>query len=281
MNVLLEETVLMWKTFALHRKRLRSDPRRISVAIPTHNRADRVLRLVPTLLRDPRIGEIVVRDDASDTTDFTRLQAGLAPLAPRVRLARNAANLGALGNKLAVIADGRLDWVILLDSDNGLTPAYLDRLFALPVWSERVIYCPQQARPQFDFSFLTDTTLDLDTSGQLLTTTRYENFCVFLNTGNYFLPARRYLDALQPYADRKVAGADVIFANTIWLLNGGLLHVVPGLTYDHAVHEGSWFRVTATASKALAATLAGTLARRDTATLVTLLETLGEAHEQS
>lgn len=258
-------------------RRLRRDPRRVSVAIPTFNRAGRVLSLVPRLLRDARIGEIVVRDDASAPADAARLQAGLAPFAPRVRLARGARNLGAFGNKLAAVADCRNEWAVLLDSDNRIGPDYLDAFFALPAWSARAVYSPPRARPRFDFRFLAGAVLDLDAAGGLVAGARADALSVFLNTGNYVVPVRAYVERLTPYADRRPAGADVFFANLAWLRGGGLLVVVPGMDYDHDVHEGSWFLETAAESKALIRAMRDALASRDPARVDAVLRDAARA----
>ena len=259
------------------RDRLRADPRRISVAIPTYNRADRVLAVVLELLCDPRVAEIVVRDDASDDEDGEALAEGLKPFAPRVRLFRNEANLGAFANKLAVVADCRSRWAVLLDSDNRLGAEYLDSFFALPAWSERVIYCPQRARPRFDFTWLAGATLDEGAMPDVFTLERNESMCVFLNTGNYLVPVQPYVRCLGPYAERRVAAADVCFANMIWLHAGGVLYVVPGMEYDHDVHDGSWFKTTAATSKPLAREMRDALASGDTERVSKLLTTMGRS----
>lgn len=275
MNRLPARIMQMLSTFTLPRKRLRSDPRRIAVAIPTHNRADRVLQVVQRMIPDPRIGEIVVRDDASDTANFDRMAAGLGRFGPRVRLFRNASNLGAFGNKLAVVGDCRLDWALLLDSDNQFGPDYLDRFYALPTWSERIIYCPQRARPRFDFTFLAGTTIDLKAAPALFTPARKDPMCVFLNTGNYIVPVKPYVAGLTPYARRNVGGADVFFANLVWLQGGGLLHIVPNMDYDHDVHDGSWFKETASQSKLLVRQMQGALESGNPSAVSAVLATMG------
>lgn len=264
---------------ALWRARVRRDPRRIAVAIPTHNRAERLLKLLPSLLRDTRISEIVIRDDASDAADYTRLTTGVTSLGPRVRLARNERNLGAFANKVAVMADCQAEWAILLDSDNRLDSDYVDRLYVLPVWSKRIIYCPQQARPRFDFRFLTGATLDEQAAGTLMTPAWQDRMCVFLNTGNYLAPTREYVARMTPYLDRTVGGGDVFFANLIWLHGGGLLHVLRDLEYDHDVHDGSWFRETASYSKPLVRQMRDALIRGDVGQITLLLNQLGRSQE--
>lgn len=233
----------------VRRPRLRRDERRISVAIPTYQRAERVLATVPGLLRDPRVAEVIVRDDASPGDDFARLQEALGPLAPRVRVTRNEENRGAFDNKRLVVSGCTQPWTLLLDSDNRIGPDYLDAFFALATWSPSVIYCPQRARPKFDFTALTGMPMDLPGLSHLMRGPQRPALHVFLNTGNYLLPTQAYLRALKPYQGCRVAAADVCAANLIWLRTGGLLYVLPGMDYEHEVHEGSWFKATAVESK--------------------------------
>lgn len=256
------------------RARLGSDPRRVSVAIPTRNRAARVIATVGSLLRDRRVGEVVVRDDVSEPVDFERLAGALAPLAPRVRLERNEANLGPYANKVAVVGDCRNDWALLLDSDNRLRPGCLDAFYALPAWASNTLYCPARALPAYDFTALAGAPLDLDAAASLAAGPLRDLMGVFMNTGNYLVPARAYVERLQPHAGRRVE-VDVFFANLHWLAQGGVLFTVPGADYEHDVHEGSWFKQTAAVSKQQARQMLDALATQRTAAVTACLEGLG------
>lgn len=247
-------------TFWWRRRALREDARRITVAIPTYNRAGLVVELVRRLASDRRIGEIVVRDDASEPDDYAQLVEALDGRGPRIRLARNARNLGVLGNKLAVLADARLPWALLLDSDNEVDPAFLDVFYALPAWSPRVIYCPEQARPNFDFSEWAGAPLDLAAVTELIRGPTADIGPTFLNTANYLLPVAPFLAALQPFARFPAVGADAILASVVWLQQGGLLFAVPGASYHHRVHAGSYFRSMAAPSKLIVRRIASCLA---------------------
>lgn len=258
----------------VRRSWLRRDSRRISVAIPTYKRTDRVLATVPGLLADPRVAEVVVRDDASPEGDYARLVEGLAPLAPQVRVMRNETNHGAFDNKRLAVAECRHAWTLLLDSDNGIGPDYLDAFFALAAWSPSVIYCPQRARPKFDFTALTGMPLDLAGLSHLMRGVRRPELHVFLNTGNYIVPTRAYVQALGSYQGARVAAADVCAANLIWLRAGGLLYVLPGMDYAHDVHEGSWFKATAVESKSLVLEMGDALAAGDPAAVDRVLALL-------
>jgi glycosyltransferase involved in cell wall biosynthesis len=246
------------------------------VAIPTRNRADRVIATVRTLLRDQRVGAVVVRDDLSDPADFERLIGALAPLAPRVRLARNERNLGPFANKIAVVRDCRTVWAVLLDSDNRLRPGYLDAFYALPAWASNTLYCPARALPTYDFTNLAGVPLDLGAAALLAAGPFRDLMGVFMNTGNYMVPVQAYVERLQPYVDHRVV-VDVFFANLHWLLQGGLLFTVPGADYEHDVHEGSWFKQTATESKLHARQMLDALVSNRPGEVAALLATLGRA----
>jgi hypothetical protein len=95
-----------------------------------------------------------------------------------------------------------------------------------------------------------------------------------MNTGNYVVPVRAYVERLQPHAGRRVE-VDVFFANLHWLLQGGLLFTLRGADYEHDVHEGSWFKQTAAVSKLQARRMLDALATRRTAEVAGCLEGLG------
>lgn len=258
--MILHEVRRLLLTRLVRRSRLRADTRRVAVAIPTRNRTERVLALLPRLLSDSRVGEVAIRDDASSPEEYGRLAHGVAYYAPRVRLTRNDKNVGAFDNKLMVVADCALEWVVLLDSDNRIGPVYLDAFFALPAWSPRVIYCPQRALPRFDFTGFTGVPFDLQGAAALMRSGKRPVMQVFLNTGNYVVSRDRYMQMLQPFSRCRVAAADVFAANLIWFRSGGLLQALPGMDYAHEVHEGSWFRETAGESKALVRAMGDALA---------------------
>lgn len=217
------------------------DTRRISVAIATFNREAELLPALPALHTDGRVAEIVILDDASDERVYRRLEARVAPFSNKLRLHRNARNLGAFANKVRVVGLCRQEWVVLLDSDNCISRRYLDRLYALPVWSPRVIYCPERAKPQFDYRRLSGCTIDLEAVRLLLAQEPPVLMNAVLGTGNYFVHARSYCTLLEPRGCCAVAAGDVSYANYLWLKSGGLLHVLPGLEYEHRVHKGSLY----------------------------------------
>ena len=96
----------------------------ISVVIPTHDRPEKTLRAVRSVLAQRyRPFEVIVVDDASDTP--VDIPADL-PGSELVRTVRLAANLGAAGARQAGIDLASGDYIAFLDSDDEWTPQKLE-----------------------------------------------------------------------------------------------------------------------------------------------------------
>jgi glycosyltransferase involved in cell wall biosynthesis len=217
--------------------RLRRDQRRVSVAIPTFERRDPAAACLDRLIADDRVAEIVVRDDASHEAVYAVLCERLPQRSPKLRLARNSSNVGPLANKWRTIRDCTSDWVILLDADNSFDRSYLDLLFGIRPWDHNVIYCPDFARPHFDFTRWGGETIDLARAKTMLASDSQRFATTFFNTGNFFVKREQYLRRVQVFLDSVREVPDVLVANYAWMRDGGTLRVVKGLTYDHLVRS--------------------------------------------
>jgi len=242
--------------------RERTDSRRIALAIPTRNRAGMVAALARAQATEFRIGEICVRDNASSPDEYEQLRAGLAGLGSHVRLARNETDLGVQLNKAAVLRDCTLPWALLFDSDNQFDHRLLDAFFRPRAWSESVVYCPQRANPNFDFTPLAGRPLDRGAVAQLLQGPQHRLMLAFLNMANYLVPVRAFLQVQQPYLGAPIFGADAMLSALVWLQAGGVLQVMRRAHYVHNVHDGSYFKSVAGMSKPLVRQLAAAAATR-------------------
>lgn len=218
-----------------------AENRKISIAITTYNRSAMVLESVQSVLNDERVSEIIVRDDCSNISTFDDLCGLLLQNSKKCKILRNEKNRGPFDNKVLAVSECKSDWTILLDSDNSIEKKYLDKLFDIKQWSEDQIYCPSYARPKFDMRYF---------SGKILTINEIKKECLkgdrslvklLLNTGNYFVPTKKYVDLLKPFLGISVTASDVLAANYIWLSNMNKLKVVKGLEYDHRIHAESSF----------------------------------------
>ena len=218
--------------------------RKISVAIPHHNRGSCIHRPLRNLLNDGRISEILIVDDASSPAEYEALKRNVHALDPqkKIRIIRQEKNLGAMGNKLSCVENASTEWLILLDSDNTIFRNYLDAVFSLPTWNPEVFYCPCWAYPYFQFQPLVGEQLDFARVAELCRSTILRKIFL-LNDGNYFINRTAYLANLSPLSELKNDVADVMVANYLWLSNGGRLEVVPNAHYVHRIDASSfWMR---------------------------------------
>jgi len=118
-----------------------SSQMRVSVVIPTYDRARLVERAVGSVLEQTRSAhEVIVVDDGSTDGTFERLREAF----PEVRLVRQI-NLGVSAARNAGIALATGTWIALLDSDDEWLPTKLERqLEALAAAREyRVVHCDE------------------------------------------------------------------------------------------------------------------------------------------
>jgi len=231
----------------------------ISVALTHYNRPHMLLEAVRQVIGDPRVAEIVVSDDASEIAAYETLVQICSPH-PKVKLFRNERNLDCYANKAQVLRLATLPWTILFDSDNILTPQYLDVLYALPKWDSSTFYCPDFAMPHFDYTMFAGKLIDAQNVSGLMgrevigrvatrrgSITRYvlpahhSRFRCALNTANYFVHRESYLEvwdgSVEPHT------ADTIYHAYNWLRSGRNIYIVPGLRYEHRIHDQSHYKL--------------------------------------
>lgn len=212
---------------------------RISICIPTWNRTDLVIRAIEQVIDDPRIGEIIVLDDFSDWHHYESLREKLTALdkSEKVFLWRNEFNLDCYRNKAEALRMATNEWCILLDSDNVISPNYINAIYALPDWNQHTFYCPEFAVPHFDYRMFSGRVI---TGFNVRTHCGTKEFDCLINTANYFVNRDVYLHLFNPDIDPHAA--DTIYMNSRLLDYGGSLYVVPGMQYFHDVHPGSHYK---------------------------------------
>lgn len=214
------------------------DERRISICIPTYNRVGMTLESFEQVYEDERVSEIVIVDDASDWglfTDLKKICDGLE----KVKLYRNLTNQDCYRNKQTAISfsDNNTDGCILLDSDNKIGVDYLNRLYSISEWDANTIYTPSFASPTFDFRAYEGLLITKENVAEYIDKPLFETM---LNAANYFVHPFMYLEVWDGTKDPVTS--DSIFQCYNWLLDGKSIYVVPGLTYQHKVHEGSHYQ---------------------------------------
>lgn len=211
---------------------------RISLVITTYNRTDLLFESFAQVLDDPRITDVCIVDDHSSThtiIEINRMLSELPAHREKIRFFMNDRNLGCYRNKREAVSKASNEWVILLDSDNVITPVYIDALFTHE-WSRRRILQPEFAEPHFDFTQFSGKYF-----GTPFDTVNFnDTFFTMLNACNYFVNRDEYLkvweDRPEPWT------ADSLLQNYNWLNAGNYIHVLPGLRYQHRVHDGSHYK---------------------------------------
>jgi len=235
-------------------------PSSISLAITHFNRYAFLLECIAQVKDDPRIAEIVISDDASTDGSYEKLVESFRDL-PKVRLFRNEKNLDCYFNKQKAVERAMGEWVILFDSDNILSKAYLDALFALEGWDPQTVYCPEFAEPSFDYRSWSGQIISSKNVAALMTPPapsappvpnrarggrtplrpNKTNFGCLLNTCNYFVHRASYLEVWDGSVNPHTA--DSIYQIYNWLRSGRQLMVVSGLRYFHRLHDGSHYKL--------------------------------------
>lgn len=208
---------------------------KVSLSLTHWNRFPMLVEAVAKIRDDARLSEIVISDDASDDGSYRQILEEFGQESG-FRISRNANRLDCYANKHAAVRKARGPWVILFDSDNILHPGYLDALEKLEPWDRWHWYLPTFGQPDFDYRAFAGQSVDKSNIGEFIDR---EHFLTALNTANYFVHRDSYLQTWDPTADPGTA--DSIYMCLRWLEQGGTLTFVPGMEYEHRIHEGSHF----------------------------------------
>lgn len=212
------------------------DNRKISICIPTWNRFELTINSFSKILNDDRVSEIIIVDDCSTDDSYVKL-TNFSNGKDKIKLYRNDVNLDCYKNKQRAISLAQNEWCILFDSDNVLTTDYINTIFNIQEWKKDVVYLPVFAKPNFDYREFSDLLVTKNNINQYLSEAM---FLTALNTCNFFINKITYLDSWDPKVDPITA--DSIYLNYCLLAKGYSLYFVPGLEYDHLVHDGSHYR---------------------------------------
>lgn len=208
----------------------------VTLALTHWNRFDLLMESFAKVRNDPRIGEIVISDDASDDGSYERIVKEFEHH-HLVKVFRNERRLDCYSNKAQAVARARNPWVILFDSDNVLSSSYLDAVLAYAPWDRWHWYLPTFGKPDFDYRAFAGADVDRFNIGEYVDR---EHFLTALNTANHFVHKESYLYAWD--AETDPGTADSIYMCLRWLEVGGTLTFVPGMEYEHRIHDGSHFR---------------------------------------
>jgi glycosyltransferase involved in cell wall biosynthesis len=208
----------------------------ISLCITNLNRIELLVESFEKVLKDERIGEIIISDDHSDPKIYSTLQAIISCLPEKVKMFRNDETLGVYANKRRSVELAKNHWCIVFDSDNIIDSSYIDTLYKYYPWDPKVLYQPDFGKDEFNWTRFAGQIITSDNISKFL---RKEKFSSLINAMNCFVNKEEYLktyeEGVSPIA------ADSIYKNYLWLKAGNRIFVVPGLQYVHRVHKGSHY----------------------------------------
>lgn len=203
---------------------------KLTLAITHYNRFD-LLKECFTDLPDI-VDEVLIQDDCSRPDEIEKLLNH--NFARPVKIRVNVKNIGMSLNKAQAIENGSNNWVIIFDSDNVIDQNYFD---SIPkILDPNVIYCPDFAKPEFDYTQLSGIRYSKNRVKELI---KIKGFEAHLNTCNYLVNRKKYLEVYQHNPEMK--GTDTIWFAYLWLKEGYSFEIVPGMQYFHRVHKESGF----------------------------------------
>jgi glycosyltransferase involved in cell wall biosynthesis len=214
-----------------------TDTRKLSICLTNYNREDMLHEAIAQVIDDARIDDIVISDDCSEYNLYARIKQYYKDV-PKVRCSMTDTNVGCYRNKRRAISLALNEFVVIFDSDNILGKDYIDIIYKMEFWEEKVVFAPSFARPHFNYtSFSGDIINRSNVSGMV----DRKHFTAMINTMNYFVNRDEYLrvwdkDMKEPWT------ADTAYQNYRWLEAGNSIHVLAGLQYEHRVHDGSHYQ---------------------------------------
>jgi glycosyltransferase involved in cell wall biosynthesis len=212
---------------------------KISLVITTYERFDTFLdSSLEKYVLNPYIYEIVISDDCS--TDYEKLIDKYGSY-DKVKIYKNDSRLGCFYNKLKACKYATGSWICLMDSDNFCDLDYFEAIFrywSTNTYSTDIVYCPEKALPDFIYSSLLGIPINKENWNQ-----HYKSSpggC-FLNTCNNIFHVS--ILHMQDNPEINPHGYDSLYIAYKFIKNGMTYVCVPGMSYQHRVHDGSNWRL--------------------------------------
>lgn len=221
----------------------------LTVAIPTMKRWSFLKKLVPQLLENDLIQNVLICDETGD--DVKEIQKSSFGKHDKLILHTNTKKLGMYANKRKCIELSPTEWVAVLDSDNIFPDLFFETL--IQYWqtngiNSKTIY----ASSHIIRLFLNNSKTEEKTahfSGMAINKSNWNkilkmNASVFLlNDGNWI----GHKSVLETWPtnipDEQIRATDSILIIKNAIEKGFTYFVVPELTYIHTVHDDSeWLK---------------------------------------
>ncbi len=209
------------------------DNRKISLCIPVYNRFELLLESFDKVKDDPRISEICIYSDGSNTDYVDKIVPKLEGN-KKVTFYHSFKNQGVHIAKKKAVELATNEFIILFDSDNVINIDYIDRLYQIPEWNPIIAYQPSYLAPHFDFRDKAGWNI---TKGNLQDVLNRPNNKVdtWGNAQNFFIHRENYLNTWEE--GENVNGNDSLWFFYLWMKAGYSMQLVPNLSYFHRIHD--------------------------------------------
>lgn len=226
----------------------------ISVCIPTMRRFSFLKESIPKYLDNPHVTELVITDETGE--DYAAITEAFSH--PKLRVYQNERRLGSVENKQRAASYATSDYIAIIDSDNFADVQYFEAFkyyISAHETTPTSVFLPCAAKPNFHYTQFIGRTLNKLTIRQY-----WPEIETCLNTMNMIIPraflATFNIMADKPICDRTSGAWDALYFSLYALFHmNATLIVVPGMEYEHRIHDGSWFMETEGRSKHVYETL--------------------------
>jgi len=226
----------------------------ISVCIPTMRRFSFLKESIPQYLGNPHVTEVVVTDETGE--DYAAITEAFSH--PKLRVYQNERRLGSVENKQRAASYATSDFIAIIDSDNFADVQYFEAFkhyVSRHEVTDTMVFLPSAAKPNFYYNQFIGRVLNKHTVRQY-----WPEIETCLNTMNMMI-SRKFLATFnimadKPICDRTSGAWDALYFSLYALFHmNATLVVVPGMEYEHRIHDGSWFMETEGRSKHVYETL--------------------------
>ncbi len=220
------------------------------------NRYDEFLKyFLPEYLKNPLINEIIISDETGE--DAKKIYEDIGLISPKIRLFVNEERIGPFHNKLQAAILATNEWIALIDSDNFADEDYFKEALSFinkkkPNTSS--ILAPSAANPGknsaeyathagFNFRAFAGFNINIDYFKTMTEDKfrRHNQLILLFNTGNFVLHKSLVHSFKTEEVKTKTDFFDVLYFNTLLFeqIPGLNFYVVPKMTYQHSIHNGS------------------------------------------
>jgi glycosyltransferase involved in cell wall biosynthesis len=209
---------------------------------------------IPKYLENPYVTEVVVTDETGE--DYADITAAFSH--PKLRVYQNERRLGSVANKQRAASYATSDFIAIIDSDNFADVQYFEafkQYVSTREVTDTMVFLPSVAKPNFYYTQFIGRVLNKHTVRQY-----WPEIETCLNTMNMII-SRKFLATFnimadKPICDRTSGAWDALYFSLYALFHmNATLVVVPGMEYEHRIHDGSWFMETEGRSKQVYETL--------------------------